>query len=142
MTRIDFHSNVGDPLLHTCKLVRKAWAAGNQVVCYTQDTALLDALDKALWAFAPLEFVPHVGLDNPLAAETPILLASTPVEPPATHHQVLVNLDTEPPPYFSRFERLIEIVGRQEALKTAARTRYKFYRDRGYALAHHEFGET
>lgn len=139
MTRIDFHSGVEDPLLHTCKLVRKAVAAGNKVVCHSMDAQRLDDLDRALWAFSPSDFLAHVAITDPLAPQTPVLLSNGQADPPATHMAVLVNLDAQTPSFFSRFERLIEIVGRDDADKAAARERFRFYRDRGYALAHHDF---
>jgi hypothetical protein len=46
---------------------------------------------------------------------------------------VLVNLGGDLPPGFSRFDRLIEIVGTDETDRIPARERFKFYRDRGYA---------
>jgi DNA polymerase-3 subunit chi len=51
---------------------------------------------------------------------------------------VLVNLRDEWPPSFSRFQRLIEMVSDNHADKSAARTRYKFYRDRGYEIRTHD----
>jgi DNA polymerase-3 subunit chi len=50
------------------------------------------------------------------------------------HDEVLVNLQHSQPLFFSRFRRLIEIVGVDEADKADARVRYKFYRDRGYEI--------
>jgi DNA polymerase-3 subunit chi len=50
------------------------------------------------------------------------------------HYDLLINLDDEWPPFFSRFERLVEIVGTEEDNKVKARSRYKFYKDRGYPL--------
>lgn len=139
MTRVDFHSNVPDPLLHACKLVRKAVNAGSKVVCFSGNPQRLSDFDKALWSFAPTEFIAHVMVKDPLASQTAVLLSDGQTEPPLTHHAVLVNLDTVTPPFFSRFERLIEIVGRDEGDKVAARERFRFYRDRGYALQHHDF---
>jgi DNA polymerase-3 subunit chi len=42
------------------------------------------------------------------------------------------------PVFFSRFRRLIEIVGLDEADKAKARIRYKFYRDRGYEIKNYD----
>ena len=50
------------------------------------------------------------------------------------HDDVLINLQHPQPTIFSRFKRLIEIVGADEADKVLARARYKFYRDRGYEI--------
>ena len=46
------------------------------------------------------------------------------------------SASTQPPPFFSRFERLAEIVGVDDA--AAGRERYKFYRERGYELRAHD----
>ena len=50
---------------------------------------------------------------------------------------MLVNLHPAPPPFFSRFERLAEIVGTDEADAAAGRERWKFYKERGYELRPH-----
>jgi hypothetical protein len=51
---------------------------------------------------------------------------------------VMINLHTEQPPAFARFERLVEIVGLDEAGVEAGRERYRFYKTRGYALQTHD----
>jgi DNA polymerase III subunit chi len=50
------------------------------------------------------------------------------------HYDLLINLDEQWPPFFARFERLVEIVGTDEDNKALARQRYKFYKERGYPL--------
>jgi DNA polymerase-3 subunit chi len=54
------------------------------------------------------------------------------------HDDILLNLRQDQPAFFSRFQRLIEIVGMDDADKAAARVRYKFYRDRGYEIRQHD----
>ena len=54
---------------------------------------------------------------------------------------MLINLGLAPPPFFSRFERLAEIVGVDPADAEAGRERYRFYRERGYELRTHSLGE-
>ena len=51
---------------------------------------------------------------------------------------VLVNLCAEPPSFFSRFERLVEVVGTRRCRGPAGRVRFKFYRERGYELRAHD----
>ncbi len=137
MTRIDFHSNVGDSLLYACRLVRKAYQAGQQAVVLAEP-ARLRAFDEMLWTFAPLDFVPHCMADSALAAETPVVLTSDLERVP--HHRVLVNLGAEVPAQFARFERLLEVVGNAPEELVAGRERYRFYRDRGYALNNYKQG--
>ena len=52
--------------------------------------------------------------------------------------EVLLNLDLATPPAFERFERLLEIVSVDDADRNEARTRYRFYRERGYRIADHD----
>ncbi len=91
-----------------------------------------EQLDKLLWSQPATGFIPHCPADSPLAAETPILLASSLDEP--LHDRCLLNLGDELPPGFSRFEDLVEIVSTADADRLPARERFKFYRERGYAL--------
>jgi DNA polymerase-3 subunit chi len=137
MTRIDFHSNVGDSLLYACRLARKAYQAGQPTIVLAEP-ARLRAFDEQLWSFAPLEFVPHCMADSALAAQTPIVLAANLDTVP--HYQVLLNLGAEVPAQFARFERLLEVVGNAQDELVAGRERYRFYRDRGYALNNYKQG--
>ncbi|MCC8401148.1 DNA polymerase III subunit chi [Paraburkholderia sp. MMS20-SJTN17] len=137
MTRIDFHSNVGDSLLYACRLARKAYLAGQPLVVLAEP-ARLRAFDEMLWTFAPLEFVPHCMAGTPLAADTPVVLTTNLDDVP--HHQVLLNLGAAVPAQFARFERLLEVVGNAQEELAAGRERYRFYRDRGYALNNYKQG--
>jgi len=138
MTRIDFHVNAPDKLAYGCRVVRKAWRAGQHVVVCCDDPGRLAAFDRALWTFAPEEFVPHVHAADPLAAETPVVLAAAADALP--WHEVLVNLGAAAPAGFARFARLIELVGDDPDERRQGRERYRFYRDRGYPLETHVVG--
>jgi DNA polymerase-3 subunit chi len=137
MTRIDFHSNVGDSLLYACRLARKAYLAGQPTVVLAEPPRLR-AFDEQLWTFSPLDFVPHCYADSPLAAQTPIVLTASADRVP--HYQVMLNLGAEVPAQFARFERLLEVVGNAQDELSAGRERYRFYRDRGYALNNYKQG--
>ncbi|NHL67123.1 DNA polymerase III subunit chi [Burkholderia ambifaria] len=137
MTRIDFHSNVGDSLAYACRLLRKAYQAGQPVVVVAE-AARLRALDERLWTFSPLDFIPHCGVDSAHAAGTPIVLAADLDQAP--HYHVLLNLGAAVPAQFARFERLLEVVGNAPDELAAGRDRYRFYRDRGYALNNYKQG--
>lgn len=132
MTRIDFHVNASDKLGYGCRLVRKIYRAGQRVVVCCEDPERLDAFDEALWTFSPQDFIPHVRADDPLAAETPVVL--TVAADALPWHEVLINIGTATPAGFARFERLIELVGADDPDRGFGRERWKFYRDRGYPL--------
>jgi DNA polymerase-3 subunit chi len=135
MTRIDFHFNAPDKLQYASRLVRKVYRAGQRVVVFA-DPSVVDELDRVLWTFSPLDFIPHVHATDPLAAQTPVLLCSEPGDTP--HADVLVNLSMQTPAFFSRFERLVEVVTASEEDRDQARARWRFYRDRGYPLQSHD----
>ena len=137
MTRIDFHTNVGDSLLYACRLARKAYQAGQSLVVLAEP-ARLRAVDERLWTFSPLDFIPHCMADNALAKETPVVLTSDLERAP--HHQILLNLGATVPAQFARFERLLEVIGNAQDELVAGRERYRFYRDRGYALNNYKQG--
>ncbi len=136
MTRIDFHSNIGDRIAYACRLARKAHAADNRIILLTADDEQRDALDQALWIFSAPDFLPHVTSDDPLAAQTPIVLAPHDADD-LPHHQLLINLSSHAAAQFARFERVIEIVGRADGDVASGRERWTFYKDRGYLLQHH-----
>lgn len=139
MTRIDFHSNVPERLAYVCRLVRKAYGAGNRVVIHGPRDALA-RLDGMLWSFSQLDFLPHcsLGASDQMLAMTPIVLAETLETVP--HHDLLINLFDEPPALFARFTRMIEVVSDTPEAVQAGRQRYRFYRDHGYPLEHHDMG--
>jgi len=139
LTRVDFHFNATDKFGYGCRLVRKIYRARHKVLVWCDDAARLDEFDRMLWTFSQQDFIPHVSVGDPLAAETPVLLAADPVETP--FHEVLVNLGSATPPMFSRFDRLIEVVASGQADREAARERWRFYRDRGYPLERHDLAQ-
>lgn len=141
--RIDFHFNVEHRLQYACRVVRRARAADCRVLLFSRDADRLARLDTALWTFSALDFVPHVAADSPLAGRTPVLLASSLAGAGAgAPCPVLVNLDDEVPPELpslrGRFERLIEIVSRDDDDRRRARERFRLYRDAGFDPQSHD----
>lgn len=132
MTRVDFYFNAESKADTARRLVAKAWQAGQRTLIYTADPALAEAVDQLLWTRPPLSFLPHVRCGHPLVGETPVLIGTDADVLPS--HDLLINLDGAWPPCFSRFERLIELVGCDEADKVRGRERWQFYKSRGYPL--------
>jgi DNA polymerase-3 subunit chi len=138
VTRIDFHFNAADRLAYACRLVRKVHRAGHRIVVQCDSPDLLRALNEALWTFSPQDFIPHVLATDTLADRTPVLLADDEVPASLDMHEVLINLGRSTPAGFSRYERLIEVIGLEAADREAGRERWRFYRDRGYPLHTHD----
>jgi DNA polymerase III subunit chi len=135
MTRIDFYTDADDRLRVACRLAAKAAAQKLRVLVYVPDGDTAAAIDKLMWTTPAIAFLPHVIAGHRLAAETPVVIARGAEDTP--HDEVMVNLADEWPPTFARYQRLVEIVTRDEADRRAARERYRFYRDRGYEIRTH-----
>ncbi len=140
MTRVDFYLGAPNKIDVACRIVQKALQQKLRVLVFAPDAATHERIDRQLWLAPPTGFVPHCSDRAPIAAETPVLIARAPVDPPP-HDQVLVNLDDAVAPHFARFERVVEIVSQAEDDKALARQRFRFYKDRGYALHTHELGQ-
>jgi DNA polymerase III subunit chi len=139
VTVIDFYTRAAEPLRLVSKIVAKAYREHGSVRVLTPDADTTRALDCLLWLDPPLAFLPHCRMGSPIASETPIWIDE------ALEHAgpaaVLVNLHPEPPPFFSRFERLCEVVGAEEPQLLAGRARFRFYRERGYELRPHDMSQ-
>lgn len=143
MTRIDFYVlGTTEPLtrlLLVCRLAEKAAGSGQRMFVHADDASLLAELDELLWTFRASSFVPHRLLD---AHEPADRVDDDHVQlsrgAPGPDRRLLVNLAAEVPPFFSRFERTLEVVDQSEPVRAQGRARYRFYRHRGYPLKHHE----
>ncbi|MBO9514350.1 MAG: DNA polymerase III subunit chi [Variovorax sp.] len=135
MTEIDGHYNMPDKVSYACRLLRKAVAAHGARLVVMADPATLDAIDQSLWALQPTEFIAHCRCDDAphVVARSPVVLAQTGMTS-LPDRPILVNLGAELPARFERFERLIDIVGSEDADKQAGRARWRHYKDRGYAI--------
>jgi DNA polymerase-3 subunit chi len=140
MTRIDFYSNAEPKLQVACQLVAKAIKKQSRVVVYAPDENTARAFDKLLWTYHAIGFVPHCMAHHALSSETPVVIAREDVE--LAYYQVILNLHADSPPSFSRFERLVELVGASDDERQLARGRFRFYRDRGYEINHHDLSKS
>jgi DNA polymerase-3 subunit chi len=139
LTSIDFHHGASDKVQAACRLIGDLHAGGRKVLVYAPDDSVAAQVDRQLWVQPATGFVPHCRAGDTLASETPVIIGSSLDE--AAEHDVLVNLGGDLPPGFSRFDRLVEIVGTDETDRGPARERFKFYRDRGYAIAAHDLSK-
>lgn len=139
MTQIDFYTHVRDKQQFACKLSAKVLGQGLRVLILTSDEGAAARLDQMLWRIPATGFLPHCRARSPLSEVTPVIVDHDPGELP--HDQVLLNLGDARPVFFSRFQRLIEIVTTDGADREAARERFRFYRDRGYEIRSHDMSQ-
>jgi len=140
MTQIDFYilseqsSQNGEQL--SCRLAEKIYKLGNRLYIHTATQADAKRVDDMLWTYRDGSFLPHeIYQDEQASTDTPIIIGHDPE--PSCKADVLINLAPAVPLFFSRFERVAEIISQQAEEKTSGRERYRFYRDRGYTLKTH-----
>jgi len=140
MTRVDFYilqaRGREARLRFACRLVEKALRHGNTVFIAVDNEEEAKNLDQLLWEFQPESFIPH-NIDTEVSAQAvpPIILGFGPEC--GDHHDMLINLRSDIPAFFSRFQRLTEVVTQDEEVLDRTRTNWKYYRDRGYPLQRH-----
>lgn len=139
MTQVFFYHGAADKIAAACALLTGAYAKRRPVLVYAPEKAVAQGVDRSLWTYAALSFIPHCDAASPLAAETPIVIADSLDEIPQDER--LMNLSSEIPPGFSRFQSLVEVVGQDEDDRNAARERVKFYKDRGYEVRYFDLSD-
>jgi DNA polymerase-3 subunit chi len=137
MTRISFYILKSNELeqrqAFACRLIEKIYHQGQQVYIHTDSAENSEALNQALWAIRPESFIPHDVMSADNTENTPVLIGHGDNAPPRLM-DVLINLTSEQPMFFSQFERVCEIVDDDATIKQAGRQRFQFYKHRGYEL--------
>jgi DNA polymerase III subunit chi len=143
VTQVDFYileSDSDDARLHlACKIVDKATQLDHHVFIHSTSDAEARQLDELLWTFSQGSFIPHRIVRNEAAEPSPEPVLIGVNQPPAPGRwDVLINLAPDVPEFFSRYERVAEVVDANAARREQSRERYRFYRDRGYKLNTHQ----
>ena len=136
MTRIDFYTNVLDKNAQLLSLLKPALEKRHQVTLMAENEEDANSWSNSIWQTSQVDFLPNVLATDALADQTQIIIDWQ--EKNLNQDDILINLTQRQLVCFSRFRQMIELVGRDEAEKVAARSRFKFYRDRGYDIKHHE----
>jgi DNA polymerase-3 subunit chi len=143
VTQVDFYISDGDSddarLRLACKIVEKATQLDNHVFIHATSETEAKQLDELLWTFSQGSFIPHRIVRGELAdaPREPVLIGVN-QQPASGRWDVLINLATDVPEFFSRYERVAEVVDANATRREQSRERYRFYRDRGYKLNTHQ----
>jgi DNA polymerase III subunit chi len=143
VTQVDFYileSDSEDARLRlACRIVDKATQQNQHVFINSSSDVEAQKLDELLWTFSQGSFIPHKNVRQPVESppREPVVIALN--QPPVGERwDVLINLAPEVPDFFSRYERVAEVVDGNAARREQSRGRYRFYRDRGYPLNTHQ----
>jgi DNA polymerase-3 subunit chi len=143
VTQIDFYVLSGDSddarLQLTCRIADKAMQLDHHVFINCAATQECERLDELLWTFSQGSFVPHsiIGRQDGAQGLEPVLIGCE-QEPASERWDLMINLASRVPEYFSRYERVAELVDGNSQRRDLGRDRYRFYRDRGYKINTHQ----
>ena len=134
MTRVGFYvvqtAETDQRLQVAVRLADKAFQQGHRIYINAVDEDEARRLDDLMWSFRPSSFLPH-GLHGQEHSDT---IAIGWGQDPDKHNDLLINLQLDIPPFFSRFARVAEVVTQDEDSLAALRSAWMFYRERGYQL--------
>ncbi len=134
MTRIDFYQTSGDEHAFACRLIDLVYRMGHRIYVHTATEEQAKILNEQLWTFKEDSYVPH-SLHSE-AIDVPIKIGFD--HEPEEHQDVLINLSGQIPHFFSRFDRVAEVVPVDQNSRKSARENYAYYKERGYVLNYHE----
>jgi DNA polymerase-3 subunit chi len=140
MTQVDFYilesSAQRNRLIFACRLAEKVTGMGHKVFVHAPSEGAARELDDLMWTYQDGSFLPHclAGQDPEAAVHI-----GHGTEPGEGFH-LLINLGAEVPGFFTRFERVAELIDGDETRKAEGRERFRFYKDRGYPLKTNTIG--
>ncbi|MEE9570410.1 MAG: DNA polymerase III subunit chi [Gammaproteobacteria bacterium] len=150
MTQVDFYilaTESDDSWLRlACRITEKAIQRKLKVYVHSENAADATRLDELLWTFSQGSFIPHrlVGKDSDAPFEEAVLIgrsdlaAEIPADIPMTQSwDLMINLTAQVPEFFSRYDRVAEVIDANPVRRKSGRERFRFYRDRGYELNTH-----
>ena len=132
MTRVEFFFNVEDKLTKTAELCERAVDKSRELMIFTQNDEMNVAVQGALWRQSATSFLASIRPSQAMNIHSSIVVTDRGDK--LEKDDILINLQIEHPPFFSRFRYVAELVSNDEADKAAARLKFKFYRDRGYEI--------
>ncbi|WP_027348563.1 DNA polymerase III subunit chi [Halotalea alkalilenta] len=137
MTRIDFYvlpqTTLEARLDFACRLAETIQRKGYRLHVHVEDEAAARRIDDALWTFRPDSYLPHALLHE--RDDVPVTIGWE--GPPAPGVEALLNLHPDIPEWFSRFERIAEIINQHQEVLTAKRACWQTYKSRGYPVKAH-----
>ena len=141
MTRVDFYvlnnNKANARLEFVCRLAEKVYQQGHRILLHTDDAKQSGIINDLLWTWRQGSFIPHEVQTNETTPDSPIVINHQP-ELKTDLQDVLINMASVVPLFFSQFDRVTEVVDQNEQTRQSARQRYRFYQDRGYPLESHD----
>ncbi len=136
MTEISFYHSLVRPLEWVLpKLLERTLENAERAVVMMSSVERLKALDAHLWTYDPASWLPH-GMDpDDARADQPIWLTVVDENPNDARFLFLADYATSA--HIADYDRVFDLFdGRDDAVVTAARQRWRDYRQAGHSLSY------
>ena len=122
----------------TCKIIKKFYEEGKKILVSSKNSILIDDLNKLLWTFEQLSFIPH-STSKDYDSLTQVLLTETGYKNDSIikkDYNIFINLDDEVKTDYHNYEIVIELVSGNEHQKNLAREKYLYYKNNRLNVKH------
>ena len=117
------------------RLLTRVLAGGHKALVLADTDERVRHLNEKLWTFDPGSFLPHGMAGEDHEAEQPILLTTDETNPAKA--DILVVVDGAVPQSMETYSRCLDLFnGNDDDAVSAARDRWKLYRERGYDVTY------
>ena len=124
--------------LSICGIVKKYYNGGHKILVKFYDQDLMDNINKLLWTFEQLTFIPH-STNIEYDCTTPVLLYQNDYKNDSIikkDYNIILNIDTVLDVTDNDHEIIIEIVSCDENKKNIAREKYLYYKKNNLDVKH------
>ena len=122
----------------TCKIIKKFYEEGKKILVSSKNSILIDDLNKLLWTFEQLSFIPH-STSKDYDSFTPVLLTETGYKNDSIikkDYNIFINLDDEVKTDYHDYEIVVELVSGNEYRKNLSRDKYLYYKNNKLNVKH------
>ncbi len=119
-----------------CRLIEKIYKQKHRIYVHTENHATAHQLDGILWTYQDDSFLPHNIYNDAVEPAPPIQIGYDMT--PENHRDILINLHTDVPLFYTQFARICEFVANDSSSQEAGRKRYRFYRDAQCEITTHQ----
>jgi DNA polymerase-3 subunit chi len=121
-------------------LISKALENGHRILVKTSGDKETERLNEHLWVYDPNSFMPHGTKKEGHAEKQPVFLTANDENP--NNADVLILTNGTESAMHANFKLCCEMLdGRNEDAVSAARARWKKYKDKGFAITYWQQGE-
>tara|TARA_B100001173_G_C15758334_1_gene449825 strand:- start:275 stop:673 length:399 start_codon:yes stop_codon:yes gene_type:complete len=121
-----------------CKIVKRYYKEDYRIMILSSDLGLINDIDKLLWTFEQISFIPHCIQSN-YDPDASVLLCEKEISSKTidySTYKIVINLNNEELSKTMSFEKIIEFVLPDDDQKLFSRKKYLAYKENNIDVNH------